>query len=121
LPKRIKVLVVCFILYGAFYFLLAIVMGLAFGLDADKRLPIGTIARYLLPLAMSILAAATIAAGIGLRLQTLWARPLAIFLALAALLFVPLGTLFGAFALWALSSTPGLASMNGDRLPGVAP
>lgn len=105
MPTRIRVLVVCFFVYGAFNLALAIVMGLVFNTDTDGSLPVGAVTRHLLPLAMSVLAAAAIAAGVGMSRRTPWARPLAILLAFLSLLFFPIGTLFGAFALWALSST----------------
>jgi hypothetical protein len=98
-------MIACFLLYGAFDILLAVLMGLLFSSDTDGSLPLGAVARYLLPPAMALLGAAAIVAGIGLARRAPWSRAIAILLAAISLLFIPIGTLFGAFALWALSTT----------------
>lgn len=108
MAKRTKALIALFLLYGLFTLLLALLMGLVFSHDVDMKLPVGAFARYALPSAMLFLGVAATAAGIGLARQTAWGRPFAMLIALLSLILIPLGTIFGAFALWTLSSTGAL-------------
>lgn len=58
---------------------------------------------FLVGLAMVVLAIPGIASGIGLLKRRSWAKPWTVLVAVVSLFNVPIGTIFGAYALWVMS------------------
>lgn len=99
-PLRVKLVASLLLTYGVLQ-LLATSAWFVFSSRFEEFPPA---LRYLIVPAELTLGAVAGAAGFGLLRRTSWARPVATLVALAALLVVPFGTLFGVFALWALST-----------------
>jgi hypothetical protein len=103
LPGRLKLLAVLYVLSGVLYVALSALIGLVGGSGTADGFPV--VPLYLWAGAAFVLGGASICAGAGLMRRKEWGRPFSTLLALVLLAFVPIGTLFGAFALWALSSS----------------
>jgi hypothetical protein len=108
---RVRLLASLLLAYGVAYVALAILLSLFIASRPDLLTPV---VRCLLPPAEFILGSASAAAGLGLFRSTPWARALSILVALVSLAFVPLGTFFGVFALWALSTTKQVSVVASD-------
>ena len=103
-----RLIAVSFVLYGVWTILWAGATTIPFFFGPadlvalyDERVP--TIVQYVLPPARVVLASYAMLAGVGLLQRAEWGRPTATLMALVSLLFIPLGTVFGAIALWVLS------------------
>ena len=105
MPRRIKVVAACFLLYGAWSVIWSMSLVYVFLQDKTDEWPLSFATRYLLPPAILFFGTITSVAGIALLRRADWGRPLSILISLLSLLFFPKGTLFGLFALWALYST----------------
>jgi hypothetical protein len=105
---RIKLIAGLYLAYGIFSCMIAPVFFFAMrAAIADGRFAgLSPGAPYLVAPATLVLGVGALCAGFGLLRHTDWGRPIAIAMALAALPMFLFGTLFGAFALWALSTDP---------------
>ena len=107
---HVKVIAVLFILFGALGLIGALFSGLVFGsiagligVSGEEDAPgvaamiglIGTV----LTVALAVLSVPNIVCGVGLLKFRPWARILGIILAIIALIQIPLGTIFGVYAL----------------------
>jgi hypothetical protein len=111
MAAHVKILAVCYFVFGALATLLAFFssIGMAIlasivGASHDEAAPLGVAVLGLTGIALTIVflvyAIPSIACGFGLLQQRRWARILGIILAAISLIKFPFGTIFGAYALW---------------------
>jgi hypothetical protein len=110
---HVKVVAVLFLVFGALGLIAAVVASLAFGVAAsfvgasgDQNAPLGVAVLGLTGVALAVFLTAlsipSVICGWGLLKLRRWARILGIVLAAISLIRVPLGTIFGIYALWVL-------------------
>lgn len=105
LKFRIKLVAIGFLFFGLAMFAWAALLVLGLSMEETREKLLEGAPVHLVAPGVAFLAMCALSTAIGLLRRAEWSRPVSTLLCLSSLLFFPVGTAFGLFGIWALSTT----------------